>query len=109
MSTKNSEKDDEYTVDESNNSSLLKDNELFKIEDYIPYNIIRVKRISKTKGSEDWKILENNEEALTLSGTRFNNKEKTFLRSPEGFKYIVDGYKKGWRSINKFKQNLTTK
>ena len=105
---KNLEKDDEYSV-EDKNTSLLKDTELFKVEDYIPHKVIRVKRVTKAKGTEDWNILEDSDVSLVLTGSRFNNKEKDFLRTPEGFKYIVDGFKKGWRSINKFKQNLTTK
>lgn len=100
--------DEEYTVDESS-PNLLKDHELFKDESYVPHKIIRVKRVNITKGAEDWKIMEDNQAVLVLKGSRFTNKEKEFLRTPEGFRFIVDGYKDGWRSINKFKQNMEVK
>lgn len=104
---KKNNSDEEYSIDESNLLSI-KDNELFKDEDYVPYSLIRVKK-TESKNSEDWNIMEDSNITLIIKGDRFNNKEKKFLRSPEGFKFIINGYKMGWRSVNKFKQNLKLK
>jgi len=109
MTTKFAEESsEEYTVDELN-PNLLKDHELFKDENYVPHKMIRVKRVNVTNNTEDWKIMEDNETALLLKGSRFTSKEKNFLRTPEGFRFIIEGFKNGWRSINKFKQNMEVK
>ena len=101
MKDKNEE---EYSIGESS-STIIKDHELFRPENHIPHKVVRVKRVT-SKGAEDWRIIEDGDTTLTLKGVRFNNKEKEFLRTPEGFRYVMDGYKKGWRSVSKFKQNL---
>ncbi len=87
------------------NPNNLKENEFFKTENYIPHVMIRVKR-TISKGEEQWKVLENNTTVLILKSSRFTNKEKEFLRTQDGFNYIINGFKSGWRSINKFKTNL---
>jgi len=85
---------------------LRLDNELFKDEDNIPSKVIGVKRINLPKGGEDWRITENGVEALILKGVRFTGKERKFLRSPKGVLFIIDGYKRGWDSVLKFKKEL---
>lgn len=99
---------EEYTMDEINpfNNNLRADGELFKDEDSIPNTVIQVKRTEKSKDGEVWKILENGKLVLSIGANRFSNKEKDFLRTAKGFRYLIDGYKEGWRTINKFKQNI---
>lgn len=102
--------DEEYSLDENNpfNSSLRIDSELFKEEEHIVHTIISVKRLcpSGRRRGENWDILENGKATLRLKGDRFTNKEREFLRTPAGARFVIDGYKNGWRSINKFKQHI---
>jgi hypothetical protein len=110
MSCKYTECTEEYSIEESNPFANVKiDNDLFKEDDYLPQKLIQVKRINLSKGTEEWKIFEDKDIVLVLKGSRFTNKEKEFLRTPNGFKFIIDGFKNGWRSINKFKQNMELK
>jgi hypothetical protein len=98
---------EDYSVDDKNPflNTLHLDCELFKEEDDISTTAIRVKRF-KTKAAEEWRIYEDKNIILVLKGTRFTNSEKAFLRTLNGFQYIIDGYKKGWKSVSKFKQGL---
>jgi len=102
--------EEEYSLDENNpfNSSLRIDSELFKDEENVVYTVISVKRLcpSGRRRGENWDIIENGKAALRLKGERFTNKEKEFLRTPPGVRFVIDGYKNGWRSINKFKQHI---
>ena len=109
--TKDDDDDEAYSMDEINplRNNLRTDVELFKEEEWEDgkknNTVIRIKRTARAK-SESWKILENNKLAILIDGKRFTNKEKEFLRTADGFNYLINGYKQGWRSINKFKQNL---
>jgi hypothetical protein len=98
---------EDYSVDEKNPflNTLHLDCELFKDEDDILSPTIRVKRF-KTKAAEEWRIYNDKEVVLILKGTRFTNNEKTFLRTLDGFQFIINGYKQGWKSVSKFKQGL---
>lgn len=108
MKDKDLHVDDEFSMDESNpfTNPLKIDSELFKKEDNIAERVIRVKRFKKTAEGEVWKIFEDDKNILSLIANKFTNKEKDFLRTPEGFNYIINGYKQGWRSLNKFKKNI---
>jgi hypothetical protein len=103
---KNFDLEEEYTMDENNPLKSIKtDNELFKDEDYIPQKLIQIKRSNK-KNIEEWKILEDSKVAMLIPATRLNNKQKEYFRSAEGFLYLIEGYKKGWRAVNKFKKGI---
>lgn len=86
-------------------NSLHIDCELFKEEDNIRNTTIRVKKF-KVKGVEEWRIFEDKTVVLVLNSSRFSNSEKEFLRTIDGFNYIISGYKNGWRSVAKFKQGI---
>lgn len=98
---------DQFFYDESTSksNSLKYDSELFNDEDYVPGDIINVKRISKLD-VEDWQILLNNKEILLLKGTRFSAGEKKFLRTIQGINFIIDGIKQGWKSVSEFKRQI---
>ena len=87
------------------NSSLKADNKFYKDEDNIKQKLISVRRIKMRKG-EDWEILEDKKVMLILKGVRFNNKEKEYFRTVNGINFIMDGYKKGWDSVLKFKTEI---
>ena len=89
------------------NLNLLRtDNELFKEEDNTVEKTINVKRVPLPRKGEDWEIFENNKIVLTLKGTRFTKSEKEFLRTVDGMKFLMDGYKTGVKSVAKFKQAI---
>ena len=97
--------EEEYTMDENPFSPPKTDNELFKDEDYVPQQLIRVKRYNKKDG-ELWKIFVDGEVSVVIPATRLNNKEKDFFRTTQGFLYLIEGYKKGWRGVISFKKGL---
>lgn len=89
--------------------SIFGDSDLFKDESYVPNKLIQVKRVNSNKIGENWDIMENGKPVLRLKGDKFTNKEKTFLRTLEGVKFVMEGYKEGWKSLNKFKQEMKVK
>lgn len=102
--------DDDYaSSDKQNkyfNSTLLRgEHEFYKEEEDISYKVINVRK-AKMRKSNDWEILEDGKVVLVLKGVRFTNAEKEFFKTVDGMKFIVDGYKKGWTSISKFKEGL---
>lgn len=99
--------DEEFFMDgNSINIGLRIDNELFKEEDCVPQQLIQVRRIDSKKEGEVWRIFDNKKLAITIAASRFTNAEKEYLRTQNGFLYLINGYKNGWRSINKFKKNI---
>lgn len=100
--------DDEYSLDEIkfSRNNLKHDNELFNDKDNIIHDSINVKLITLSKGGEDWEIFKNKKNVLTLKGIRFTKKEKNFLRTPLGMSFIINGYKKGWKSVSEFKRQV---
>jgi hypothetical protein len=100
--------EEEYSIGEKNlfgNSSRV-DNELFKDEDHIVYPLIQVKKINKSKNGESWQILQDKKIMLVLKVDEFNNKELDFLKTPKGFLYLINKYKKGCRSLSEFKEGI---
>lgn len=97
---------DEYTLDESSANNIFKtENELFKDEDNIKFKMISVKRRANRNG-ENWDLCEDGKSVLKIPGDKLTSKEREYLRTIDGVKYLIQGYKDGWRSFNKFKQGL---
>lgn len=102
---------DSFAYDEKQSKSgffTKHDCELFLDENDIPGEVISVKRICKS-GNEDWKIFIGDKEQVLLKGSRFTEKEKEFLRSPNGMLFIMNGIKCGWNSVSEFKRQLKEK
>ncbi len=101
---------EEYFLDESKPKlflgSLRQETELFKEDDYIPQDLITVKRISLPKRGENWQILKNKQVVMLIKGIRFTAKEREFFRSLEGMRFLISGYKEGWTSISEFKRQV---
>ena len=85
---------------------LRQNNELFDDEDNVVHKIIRVRRKKTSSKGEYWEILENDKVVLELKGYRFSNKEKQFLRMPEGIKAIMKLYQEGNYSVSKIKKGI---
>ena len=99
---------EEYVIEEEKfhkSSSLRNESELFNDDDYVPHTVISVKRIQFANG-EDWEIKVDKKTILVLKGVRFSSKEKDFFRTVSGIKYIIHGYKNGYRSVSDFKKNI---
>lgn len=77
--------------------------DLYHEEDDISLPVIRVKRISTSNKIERWKIFEDNKAMFVVEGSKLSNKEKEFLRTPEGFNFLIARYKQGINSFNSLK------
>ena len=109
MSDKNLETE-EYSEGESIaplSHTLRIDSDLYKDEDAeVVHTLIGVKRVEFPNNEEAWEVTEDEEVVLVLRGAYLTKKQKSFLRTPQGIKFIIDGYKKGWNSTNRFKTEL---
>jgi hypothetical protein len=86
----------------------IKTDDLFDNDKDIAYKLISVKR-KQYQEDEKWFIFEDNLRIFTLSGSKLTKKEKTFLRTPEGFRFLIDQYKTGNKSLYKIKHCLKNK
>lgn len=77
--------------------------DLYREEDDVTLPVIRVKRINTSNKIEKWKIFEDNKSVFVIEGAKLNNKEKDFLRTPEGFSFLIAQYKLGIKSFNSLK------
>jgi hypothetical protein len=66
---------------------------------------IRVKRITSNK-QEKWRIIENSKIVFVVDGTKIKKMEREFLRTPDGFNFLIAAYKNGIKSISKLKTYL---
>jgi|SRR6185436_8704916 len=107
------------TSEQSSNSEDFKDQnlkyslskfeyDLYHDEDNKLEKIIRVKRFANSK-EEKWKIFEDNKIILTVEGSKLNNKEKEFLRTPEGVNFLILQYKNGIESFSIIKNEIKKK
>ena len=102
---------DQDIKDNSKSSINYNDFELFKKEDYkknLKNPVIRVKRVFNSK-SEKWKIFEDTKNTLILEGEKLTNKEKEFLRTVDGFNFLIGKYREGVRSFNALKKEIKEK
>lgn len=77
--------------------------DLYHEEDDVTLPVIRVKRISTSNKVEKWKIFEDTKAVFVVEGAKLNNKEKEFLRTPDGFNFLIAQYKRGIKSFNSLK------
>jgi hypothetical protein len=83
--------------------------DLYHEEDDKTEKVIRVKRISMPNKSEKWKISEDNKVMFIVEGEKLSNKEKDFLRTPDGFNFLINQYKVGIKSFNALKNEIKKK
>lgn len=99
---------EEYVIDEDKfyrTSSLRQETELFDDDSHVPYQVVSVKRVEFGK-AEDWEIKSDQKTVMVLKGVRFTAKERSFLRTVDGIKFVILGYKSGWTSVSEFKRNI---
>lgn len=100
--------EEDFSLDESKyprSNSLRRETELFRDQDYVPHDMVSVKRIDLNSG-QDWQILLNKKTVLILNGSRFTSKERDFLGTVSGMNFIISGYKNGWKSVSEFKRQI---
>ena len=96
--------------DQNNKFNLNKfELNLFYDEKNVPEKVLRVKRTNLPNKGEKWKIFEDNKVVFTLEGSKLTNKEKDYLRTVEGFNFLLSQYKEGIRSFNALKQEIKKK
>lgn len=97
--------------DHQNVKSVLSkfDYDLFDEEKDVVERVIRVKRVQMPNKGEKWKIIENGKVAFIVEGAKVSKKEKEYLRTPDGFNFLISQYKVGIKSVNKLKVELKKK
>jgi hypothetical protein len=68
--------------------------------------VIRVRRISLPGGSERWKIFSDTKLVFTLEGAKLLKKEREYLRSQDGFNFLISQGKSEIKSFNQIKKAL---
>lgn len=71
--------------------------------------VIRVKRFAMPNKGEKWKIFEDTKAMFVIEGTKLTNKEKEFLRTPDGFNFLITQYKSGIKSFNSLRTEIKKK
>lgn len=85
------------------------DQELYKEEDDVALTMVRIKRISLPNKGENWKIFVDQKNVELIEGAKLSGKERDYLRSVDGIRFIMAYYKSGWRSLNNFRALLKDK
>ena len=98
----------EYSSDQISNKHLSNrvDNDFFDDTKYIVEKVIRVKRIASAKKNERWNIFENTKIVFVVDGSKLIKKEKEYLRTIDGFNFLMNQGKKGIKSMNHLKKEL---
>lgn len=80
--------------------------DLYHEEDDVAEPVIRVKRTSMPNKNEKWKIMLDNKVVFTIEGDKLLKKEKEYLKTVEGFNFILAQAKLGIKSLNAFRTEL---
>jgi hypothetical protein len=92
----------------SGNKSILSksDYDLFFDEKNIVERVVRIKRSDTKVKGERWKIFADNEVVFILDGTKISKKDREYLRTPEGFSFLIVQFKNGLKSVDGLKKAL---
>jgi len=82
------------------------DYELFREEDDVVEATFRVKRVSLPNKGERWRIFQDAKIIFTVEGSRVSKKEKEYLRTPDGFNFLISQAKIGIKSLAKLRSEL---
>jgi hypothetical protein len=85
------------------------DNDLFNENDDKVEKVFSVKRTESRTRGERWKILADDEIILIIEGNKISKKDSIYLRSANGFNFLIDCIKKNIRSVNAIKKELKNK
>ena len=80
------------------------DDDLYHEENNVAGKVLRVKWIKLPNKGDRWKILDENNRALfVVEGNKLSKKERAFLRTVDGFNFLIKQFKDGAQSFNKLK------
>lgn len=82
------------------------DYDLFDEDKDIVERVVRVKRVQMPNKGEKWRVLEDSKTVFTLDGAKISKKEKEYLRTADGFNFLIKEYKSGIKSLNALRVNL---
>ena len=97
----NQEKDQSFKL----NLSKI-DHDLYKDEENKINQILRVKRTGNPNKGEKWRIYEDTKVLFTLDSSKLTKKECSFLRTPEGFNFLLSQFKLGQTAVSNIKKNM---
>lgn len=94
---------------QNNRFSLSKyEADLFDESKNLPQLVIRIRRV-KISGIESWKVFEDTKNIFTIDGNKLSKKEKEFLRTTDGVLFLINEFKKPFKSFNALKKSLKEK
>lgn len=82
------------------------DYDFFDEEKDVVEKTIRVKRSSIPNKNERWKIFENAKIIFIVESSKISKKEKEYLRTLDGFNFLIAQFKTGIKSLNQLKIQL---
>lgn len=94
---------------ETNSKYLLSrfDFELFDEESNKKHTLYQVKRTTgKTLEDDKWKVLENNKHLFTIEASNLSEKELDFIKTIDGFNFILNCAKNNISSVRSFMKEL---
>jgi len=80
--------------------------ELFDEEKNTASKMVRVKRTFSNAKGESWKVFENDKVVFVLDGNKLSKKERDYLRTYEGFSFLLKEAKSGIKSLHGIKNKL---
>ena len=80
--------------------------DLFYDEKNTVERVLRVRLVCPKTKDEKWKIIENDKTVQIVAGTNFSKKEREFLRTANGFNFLIAQYKNTNFTVSKFKSEL---
>lgn len=84
----------------------IKHIDLYDESKYVEEKIIRVKRIGSINTNERWNVFENKKIIYVVDGSKLTKKEKEYLRTPQGFQFLIEKSKNGINSMAGIKKEL---
>lgn len=111
MSKNNSDSTKSATEDHKDRTSMKHslskfEHDLFHEESNIPGNLYRVKKVTMPNNDEKWKLIVGTKTIFVVEGSKLGKKELTFLKSVDGFKFLLSQAKIEVKSLSDFKSNL---
>lgn len=82
------------------------DFDLYHEEDNKAETVIRVKRVSMPNKGEKWKVMTDNKVSFVVEGAKLSKKEREFLRTVDGFNFLLAQAKSGIKSFNSLKNEI---
>jgi hypothetical protein len=80
--------------------------DLFKESNDVVERVIRVKKVQMPNKGEKWKIFSDGKVVFVISGEKISKTEKEFLRTSDGFNFLIEQAKTGIKSLNQLRTNL---